>query len=145
MRKNKVRLVALALAGALLAGLLSPCVALAADSSTITIQSMNDFVRFSQNCAFDMWSQGKTILLKNDIDLSQAEWSPIPTFGGTFDGGGHAITGLSLSGGASYQGLFRFVQESGVIKNLHVEGSISAIEEQEYLGGIAGCNECQRQ
>ena len=141
MRKNKVRLVALALAGALLAGLLSPCVALAADSSTITIQSMDDFVRFSQNCAFDMWSQGKTILLKNDIDLSQAEWSPIPTFGGTFDGGGHAITGLSLSGGASYQGLFRFVQESGVIKNLHVEGSISAIEEQEYLGGIAGCNE----
>ena len=41
MRKNKVRLVALALAGALLAGLLSPCVALAADSSTITIQSMD--------------------------------------------------------------------------------------------------------
>lgn len=141
MRKNKVRPVALALAGALLVGLLSPCVALAADSSTITIQGADDFVRFTQNCAFDMWSQGKTILLKNDIDLSQTEWSPIPTFGGTFDGGGHAITGLSLSGGASYQGLFRFVQESGVIKNLHVEGSISAIEEQEYLGGIAGCNE----
>ena len=44
-------------------------------------------------------------VLKNDITLSDAEWTPIGTsdhpFTGTLDGGGHTIKGLTVGDGAT--------------------------------------------
>lgn len=62
----------------------------------------------------------------------------MPIFCGTFNGNGHTISGLDLDGGNSYQGLFRFVAEDGVINGLTVSGTVSADGAQEYVGGIAG-------
>lgn len=45
-----------------------------------------------------------TYVLKNDITLSDAEWTPIGTsdhpFKGTLDGNGHTIKGLTVGNGA---------------------------------------------
>ncbi len=111
------------------------------DGGVIVIRTAEDLVRLSKNCSLDTWSQGKTVRLEADIDLRGADFSPIPTFGGTFEGSGHTIYSLSLTEGASYQGLFRYVQEGAVVRDLHVSGTVSAVGEQAYLGGIAGSNE----
>lgn len=139
--KRRTRLAALTLAAVFLLALLLPCAVLAVDASVITIRSAEDLERLSQSCALDTWSQGKTVVLTADIDLNGADFTPIPTFGGTFEGGGHTVSGLSLSEGTAYQGLFRYIQEGGVVRNLHVTGDVSAVGEQACLGGIAGSNE----
>lgn len=78
---------------------------------------------------------GKTIILKNDIDLSAyntgAGWTPIGTnsspFAGVFDGNGKTITGLKIDNQANdYQGLFGVVRGSSdkakaQVKNLIVK------------------------
>ncbi len=135
-----IRRTALLLVLVLTAGQLLPWSASAADGDII-IRSAEDLHALSSRCALDTWSQGKTVILAEDIDLEGDEFVPIPTFGGTFDGGGHTISGLSLSGGTSVQGLFRYIQESGIVQNLRVEGTVSASGAQETLGGIAGSNE----
>lgn len=141
MRKCCTRLAALALSAVLLTALVLPYPVLAADPSTIVIRSAEELADFSRSCALDTWSQGKTVVLAADIDLSGTDFTPVPTFGGTFDGGGHTVSGLALSEGTSYQGLFRYIQEGGVVRGLHVEGTVAAKGEQAYLGGIAGSNE----
>ena len=82
---------------------------------------------------------GKTVTLGADINLNNQAWTPIGQkgsgncFGGTFDGNGKAITGLSVQGDYSdgetfdgYVALFGATQEA-VIKNLTVYGSVSGI------------------
>ncbi len=141
MRKCCTQLTAWVLSAVLLMTLILPYSALAVDSAIITVRSAEELADLSRNCALDTWSQGKTVVLAVDIDLSGCDFSPIPTFGGTFDGGGHTISGLTLSGGTSYQGLFRYIQEGGVVQDLNVKGTVTAKGEQAYLGGIAGSNE----
>lgn len=118
-----------------------PYTAMAAEGdSTISIQTAEDLKALAKNCTLDTWSQGKTVVLQADIDISGTGFTAIPSFGGTFEGNGHTISGLSLSDGVSYQGLFRYIQESGTVQNLHVTGTVLAVGEQTYLGGIAGSN-----
>ena len=59
----------------------------AADSAqTVYLDSAADFAAFAKNCSLDTWSQGKTVVLEADIVLTDSEFEPIPTFGGTFFG-----------------------------------------------------------
>lgn len=118
-----------------------PTFALAAESSTITLRTAEDLIAFSQNCSLDTWSQGKTVVLAGDIDLTGCDFSPIPTFGGTFDGQGYKITGLSLTGSGSVQGLFRYIQKGGTVRNLTVSGTIAPSGSKHSVGGIAGSNQ----
>ena len=80
-------------------------------------------------------------ILTEDIDLGGSEtnpWTPIDNFNGTFDGGGHTISGLYINNTAgTYQGLFGYVGAGGMIKDLTVEGTITG---GFYTGGIAGGN-----
>ncbi|MGN8874568.1 GLUG motif-containing protein [Pseudoflavonifractor sp. HCP28S3_F10] len=138
--KRSIRLLSAALAFLLILSLVLPYAALAAESPVISIRSAEDLIRLAQNCTLDTWSRGKTVTLEADIDLSGTDLSPIPTFGGTFEGNGHTISGLSLQSGASYQGLFRYIQEGAVVRDLHVAGTVSAVGEQTCVGGIAGSN-----
>ena len=97
-----------------------------------------------------------------DITLSDGNWTPIKTFSGTFDGGGHTISGLTYDGSGS-SGLFNLMY--GAVQNVNLTNvslkatgsecggiavrnlgtithcSVSGIVEGEIAGGIAGTNE----
>ncbi len=133
-----VRGIALLLLATLLLGLV-PSV-FAEDSAIVThIKTVEDLMKLADNCRLDSWSQGRTVSLDADIALDGTDFSGIPTFGGTFQGNGHTISGLSLTGKDSFAGLFRTVQETGIIENLNVSGEIS-ITGGEAVGGIAAVN-----
>lgn len=114
-----------------------------AESETITVANTEDLIKLAKNCRLDTWSQGKTVVLTADLDLTDLEFKSIPTFGGTFDGGGHTISGLSFQGDGSNEGFFRYVQESATVKNLHIKGSLAPTGSKKNIGGIAGSNSGQ--
>ena len=91
--------------------------------------------------------QGKHFLLTRDISVVGREWCPIgwmqaygdlAGFAGTFDGGGHAITGVTFTnsdhlpvspktGILSHSScLFGRIEQGGTVKNLTAMGSINA-------------------
>lgn len=109
-------------------------------TEAVHISTPEDLISFSEKCSLDTWSQNKIFILDNDIDLSNIDFNPIPTFGGIFLGQGHVIKGLSLSSGSNYMGLFRYVQEQGEIHQLSVSGTASGDEGHSGLALLAGCN-----
>ena len=91
---------------------------------------------------------GKTdinITLDTDIDLTGKDWTPIGTdydnsYKGTFDGGGHTITGLTFTTNDEYAGLFGWLNRAGTVKNVVMEG-VQITSNQIYggsIGGVAG-------
>ena len=89
-RHNVRRLLALVL----VAALCLLCGAAAQPNATeIHIYSADDLVQLSKSCKLDTYSQGKTVYLDNDVDLSGSDFVPIPTFGGMFEGQGHTVSG----------------------------------------------------
>ncbi len=73
---------------------------------------------------------GKTdinITLDKNIDLTGKDWTPIGTsfdnsYTGTFDGGGHTITGLTITTKDQFVGLFGYLNRAGTVKNVVMEG-----------------------
>ena len=127
---------ALLMAVTLLFTLAAPA-ALAAES-TVTIKTAEDLAELSRNCTLDTWSQGKTVILKNDLDLHGVDFTPIPTFSGTFQGNGHTISGLTLTGSGNVRGLFRYIQNGATVQDLTVTGTIHPNGHQDELGLLAG-------
>ena len=91
---------------------------------------------------------GKTdinITLDTNIDLTGKDWTPIGTnvdnsYKGTFDGGGHTITGLTFTTNDKYAGLFGWLNKAGTVKNVVMEG-VQITSNQIYggsIGGVAG-------
>ena len=91
---------------------------------------------------------GKTdinITLDKNIDLTGKDWTPIGTdydnsYKGTFDGGGHTITGLTFTTNDKYAGLFGWLNKAGTVKNVVMEG-VQITSHQIYggcIGGVAG-------
>lgn len=113
--------------------------ALAAES-TITIKTAEDLAELSRNCTLDTWSQGKTVILENDLDLHGVDFTPIPTFSGSFQGNGHTISGLTLTGSGNVRGLFRYIQNGATVQDLTVIGTIHPNGHQDDLGLLAGSN-----
>ena len=122
----------------LLLGVLAPA-ALAAEN-TITIRTVEDLIELSRSCTLDSWSRDKTVILENDLDLRDTAFAPIPTFGGSFQGNGHKISGLNLTGSGNVRGLFRYIQSGAAVQHLTVEGTIHPNERQDELGLLAGSN-----
>ena len=91
MKTCMKKLTALLMAAVLMCTLAVPGI-LAAEN-TITIKTVEDLMDLSRNCTLDTWSRGKTVILENDLDLQRTDFTPIPTFGGTFQGNGHKISG----------------------------------------------------
>lgn len=125
--------------------LLLPCFTIGAlaaedDTETVRISTAGELMELAANCVSDTWSQGKTILLENDINLTGLDFTPIPLLSGTFDGQGHNIIGVSFDAAGSTQGLFRMVLATGEVKNLRVSGTLKASGTGESIGGIAGVN-----
>lgn len=112
----------------------------AEDEATITISTVEEFLDFAENCKLDTWSKDKTFVLTADLDLGGKAFTPIPTFGGTFLGEGHTISGLKVSSDGSNMGLFRFIQMGASVRDLHVTGLIVPDGSASNVGGIAGSN-----
>lgn len=108
--------------------------------SVYKISTTDEFEEFAKKCSLDTWSKGKTFMLENDIDLTGSSFTSIPTFAGTFDGNGHNIVGFELSESGSQQGLFRYIQNGAVVKNLMVIGSVIPGGSKNVVGGIVGDN-----
>ena len=91
---------------------------------------------------------GKTdinITLDKNIDLTGKEWTPIGTssssYTGTFDGGNHTISGLTVKGSDEYAGLFGYIDKVGTVKNVKLEKvQITSDYQYAYVGGVAGNN-----
>ena len=93
--------------------------------------------------------EGKTdinITLTDNIDLTGIDWTPIgkddnKAYTGTFDGGGHTITGLTVTGSDEYAGLFGYIGSDGMVKNVKLEKvQIASDYQYGYVGGMAGIN-----
>ena len=88
---------------------------------------------------------GKTdinITLDKNIDLTGKAWTPIGTdydnsYKGTFDGGGHTITGLTFTTNDEFAGLFGWLNRAGTVKNVVMEG-VQITSNQIYGGSIGG-------
>lgn len=119
---------------------LAPTVVLAAEEQdTVIIDSPEAFEKFAKQASYDAWSQGKTVVLSGNLDLTGRDIAPVPTFGGVFDGNGYTIK-ISFEQSGSHQGLFRYLQKGGIIKELHVKGTVAPTGDQSYVGGIVGNN-----
>ena len=94
--KRSSRLLALALSLVLSLSLSLPALA-AGEDDIIYIHTAKDLCALSDSCAYDAWSRGKTVLLTADISLRGVDFEPIASFSGTFNGGGHTISGLTLT------------------------------------------------
>ena len=82
------------------------------------------------------------ITLDTDIDLTGKDWTPIGTdydnsYKGTFDGGGHTITGLTFTTNDKFAGLFGWLNRAGTVKNVVMEG-VQITSNQIYGGSIGG-------
>ena len=92
----------------------------------------------------EQWNLGINITLTADINLSGIDWTPIGIdynhqYTGTFNGGGHTITGLTVTGSYKYAGLFGDIDENGTVKNVVLEGvQITSDNSSGYAGGVAG-------
>lgn len=135
------RLPALALAVCLTAALsLPPARAADPEEDVLVISTVEELRQLAKDCALDTWSQGKTVALAADLELEAEEFSPIPTFGGAFLGQGHTISGLRLTASGSTQGLFRYIQPTGLVRDLSVRGIVAPEGTRSAVGGIAGSN-----
>ena len=82
--------------------------------------------------------------LTEDVDLAGAEWSPIKTFSGIFDGGDHVISNMTNKTSSGTVGFFAYAQ--GTIQNLTFKnanipntqsgGGVHAILVAELLGEL---------
>ena len=90
---------------------------------------------------------GKTdinITLDKNIDMTGKGWTPIGTsfdnsYKGTFDGGGHTITGLTVTTNDQFVGLFGYLNRAGMVKNVVMEGiQITSNHMFGCTGGVVG-------
>ena len=110
------------------------------DDGSYTVTSADGLMNIAK-----LVNGGKTdinITLDTDIDLTGKDWTPIGTdydnsYKGTFDGGGHTITGLTFTTNDEYAGLFGWLNRAGTVKNVVMEG-VQITSNQIYGGSIGG-------
>ena len=110
------------------------------DDGTYTVTSADGLMNVAE-----LVNGGKTdinITLDKNIDLTGKDWTPIGTsarnsYKGTFDGGGHTITGLTFTTNDKDVGLFGHLNRAGTVKNVVMEG-IQITSNQINGGSIGG-------
>ena len=86
---------------------------------------------------------GINITLTENINLTDMDWTPIGIYDnrytGTFDGGNHTITGLTVTGSDEYAGLFGYIGSDGKVMNVTLENvKIESNRDLSSVGGVAG-------
>ena len=110
------------------------------NTKTYTVYNANGLMNVAE-----LVNGGKTdinITLDKNIDLTGKVWTPIGTdydnsYKGTFDGGGHTITGLTFTTNDEFAGLFGWLNRAGTVKNVVMEG-VQITSNQIYGGSIGG-------
>ena len=110
------------------------------NTKTYTVYNANGLMNIAK-----LVNGGKSdinITLDTDIDLTGKDWTPIGTdydnsYKGTFDGGGHTITGLTFTTNDEFAGLFGWLNRAGTVKNVVMEG-VQITSNQIYGGSIGG-------
>lgn len=107
------------------------------------IETAAELAYFAKNVNAGNWYDGEYIVLKNDLDLNNQEWTPIGNarkpFKGNFDGNNHTVTGMKISGTLDCVGLFGGCTRHNVysaIKNITVKNS--DIHGEKFVGAIVG-------
>lgn len=108
--------------------------------AAVEIGDEQELLAFAENCKYDSYSLGRTVSLTKDLDLTGLDFEGIAYFNGTFEGNGHTIRGISLTPKGSDFGFFRYIGESGEVKDLKLTGSITPSGTQENIGGLVGVN-----
>ena len=106
----------------------------------LDISNADEFLAFAEACRLDSYSLGLVVTLKRDIDLMGKDFSGVPIFSGYFDGDGHEIKGIDMTGDGSYQGLFRYLTSSATVTDLKVDGTVRPGGSANYVGLIVGEN-----
>ena len=112
----------------------------ALDLKLFRIASAEDLLTLAENCRLDSYSENLLVTLIKDIDLSGMDFPGIPSFSGSFDGRGHVICGLSVTAEGSVRGLFRYLTETALVEDLHVQGTLMPAGTAASVGGIVGIN-----
>lgn len=110
------------------------------ETPKLLLSSREDFLEFAEKCRLDSYSQGLTVSLETDLDLTGADFSGIPIFCGEFQGNGHTIRGLFLRKEGSHQGLFRYLTDTASVRELHLEGLLTPEGSAGKVGALAGSN-----
>lgn len=110
------------------------------DDDVRVISSAQDLINLSKESGT---FEGKTIVLNADIEFSKInDFKGIcmdnqNKFKGTFDGCGHSISGISISG-QKCAGLFGYIGQGGVVQNVTIKDSnFSQNGSTFWAGGIA--------
>ena len=144
-----------------------PDYTLSGDGRTYKVRNANGLLAWANAAQNDL---SLNCTLTDDIDLTGKEWTPVGKnddnpYTGTFDGGGHAITGLTSSQRRSYMGVIGHLGSGGTVQNLTLKsvnlygfgytGGVTGLNEgtitgctisgdiagNDYIGGVAGYNE----
>ena len=113
------------------------------DGKTYTVYTADGLMAWNDAAQNDL---SLNCTLTADITLT-GEWTPIGTaldnsYTGTFDGGNHTISGLTVKGSDENAGLFGYIGSNGMVKNVvlkHVQ--IASDYQNAYVGGVAGNND----
>ena len=106
----------------------------------VTILNLKSFEKLAENCRLDSYSCNLVVSLQTDLDLEGRDFAGIPVFCGRFEGNGHTIRGLNLAGEGSAQGFFRYLTDTAIVQNLHLEGNVRMEGSAAKIGGFAGEN-----
>ena len=121
-------------------------------ATTVTIGDVEALKAFAVAVNGGKSYEGDTVTLSADLDLTGVEWTPIgvgtrssksytgKAFKGTFDGGNHTISGLTITSTASADaavGLFGVV-DGGTVKNLKLDAVNINVASSDLAGGAIG-------
>ena len=111
------------------------------DGKTYTVYTADGLLAWNKAVQNDLTLN---CTLTADITLT-GEWTPIGTdyknsYTGTFDGGNHTISGLTVKGSDENAGLFGYIgKDGGTVKNVVLENvQITSDYQYGYVGGVAG-------
>lgn len=111
------------------------------DGKTYTVTSADGLLAWNEAVQKDMTLN---CTLADNIDLTGIDWTPIgkddnKAYTGTFNGGGHTITGLTVTGSDQYVGLFGHIGSGGTVKDVTLEEvKIESNNDMSAVGGVAG-------
>ena len=110
------------------------------DGKTYTVYNADGLLEWNEAARNDL-SINCTLIA--DINLTGKEWTPIGDndnrYTGTFNGGDHTITGLTVTTSDQYAGLFGCIGSGGTVKDVTLEGvQITTTRNVGDVGGVAG-------
>ena len=113
------------------------------DGKTYTVYTADGLLAWNKAVQNDLTLN---CTLTADITLT-GEWTPIGTdyknsYTGTFDGGNHTISGLTVKGSDENAGLFGYIgKDGGTVKNVVLKDvQITSNNQYANVGGMAGIN-----